>query len=725
MQETQSKKLEHMVGNPCPLGATYYKKEEDAELSDGVNFSVFSSEATSVTLLLFKTGTDTNPFVEPIILDKAKHCEFGFWNVFVKGIGPGIHYAYRMDGLQDVSKGSRYNQNKVLVDPYAKAINTCLWNRGNACDNSDNQATSMRGCVLDISDYKWEGDKEPGEVDKKPHTPLEETIIYEMHVKGFTNSSTSKVQNSGTYLGIIDKIPYLKELGVTAVELLPIMQFDETEPNYWGYSTVGFFAPHHAYCVSTEESNQINEFRDMVKAFHKSGIEVILDVVYNHTSEGDHRGPVINFKGIDNRTYYHLYSGDKQYYMNYSGCGNSFSCNHPIAQKLIIESLKFWARDMHIDGFRFDLGTILTLNPSGDIMTDPPVLWGIELDDKLTGCKLIAEPWGGNDKDGLYQLGTIHGYRWSQWNGLYRDCIRGFVKGDPGRVAEMATRIAGSPDLFKEHRPSSSINFITCHDGFTLNDLVSYNQKHNLENRDANSDAKDDGGGTNNNISWNCGFEGETQDSEVIKLRFQQIKNFITILFLSKGVPMILSGDEMKRSQNGNNNCYKFDDQRVWLNWDLANQNTEILNFFKKMIKLRKETYHLQTKDFYGGPSSASNARGLKDINWHGTKLGAPDWSDNNARAFSFTIAGVSQKEIAEDDAMKKKERFKDQDIHVMMNMYWEPLTFEIPQISGRNWSRYVDTFENENSEDILHSETTYLVRPRSVVVLVSRESNQ
>lgn len=715
MPKAQIKKIEYTVGDPCPLGATYYKEKK------GVNFSVFSSEATEMELLLFETCKDIEPF-EIIKLDKEKHCEFGFWNAFVKGIGPGIHYAYRVDGLQDISQGYRYNKNKVLVDPYAKAINTCLWNRGKACDNSDNQATSMKGCVLDLSDYNWEGDKKPGEISKKPHIPIEETIIYELHVKGFTNSSTSNVQNQGTYLGLIDKIPYLKKLGITAIELLPIMQFDDSEKegpqkDYWGYNTIGFFAPHHSYCVSTEESNQIKEFRDMVKAFHRNGIEVILDVVYNHTGEGNHQGPTINFKGFDNKLYYHLYNKDKTYYENYSGCGNSFSSNHPIVQKLIIESLEFWATEMHIDGFRFDLSTILTLDPAGAVMDDPPVLWSTELNENLTGCKLIAEPWGGDSTAGLYQLGNIHGYRWSQWNGNYRDCIRRFVKGDPGYAAEMAKRISGSPDLYEwsGHRPTSSINFITCHDGFTLNDLVSYNGKHNLENGENNRD------GTDNNSSWNCGVEGPTTNLEIENLRARQIKNFITILFLSKGVPMISSGDEMRKTQNGNNNGYRLDNDKGWLNWDLLDLNIEIFNFFQRMINLRKETYHLQTKSFYKGPLSESNTRGLKDITWHGTKLGEPDWNDYFARAFSFTIAGVSPEDISNEEAIENKDRFKDQDIHVMMNMYWEPLTFEIPQIQDRNWFRYIDTFEKDNSKDTLYPENTYMVRPRSIVVLVSK----
>lgn len=674
-------------GSPCPLGANFYKDK-------GVNFSVFSSVATKVSLLLFETCESKEPF-KTIDLDKNENCEFGFWNIFVENLKPGIYYAYRVH----TTRNSR-NNNKVLLDPYTKWVSDCLWNRGNACNDSDNVETSMRGCVLDVSvpESYWEGIE-------KPHIPLKETIIYEMHVKGFTNSPTSEVQHKGTYSGIIEKIPYLKKLGVNAVELLPIMHFDTSktgkEKDYWGYNTISFFAPQHAYCIYGEKSNPLDEFREMVKALHKNGIEVILDVVYNHTDEGNQDGPVINFKGFDNDLYYSLNS--KGEYYNYSRCGNSLSCNHPIVQKMILESLEFWGKEMQVDGFRFDLGTILTLDTHGDVLEYPPVLWGIELNEKLTDCKLIAEPWGGDGSQKLYQLGDIHGFRWSQWNGKYRDCIRNFVKGNSGIISEVATRISGSSDLYQYsgHLPVNSINFITSHDGLTLNDLVSYTND-----------------GQN---SWDCGFSGETQNEEVNNLRIRQIKNFAAILFLSKGIPMMIAGDEMRRTQSGNDNGYQLDDEQGWLNWDLVKQNSEILNFFQKMINLRKQTYLLQTRHFYTGTVPEGNKRGLTDISWHGTILNKPGWSDIFARALAFTIAGVPGENIKHPEDYKNPEIFKDEDIHVMMNMYWEPLTFEIPQIQGRSWFIYADTFENQISEDILHSENTYTVRPRSIVILISK----
>lgn len=685
----------HTQGKRYPLGASVQ--------NNGVNFSVFSSTALKMELLLFYTNKDTEPF-QIIELHKKDNCEFGFWSVFVENLKPGTYYAYK------VHRTSGNFSKKVLIDPYTKGIDTSLWVVENARieNNEDNTATSMRGCVVDMSNYDWEGVE-------KPHIMLQETIIYELHVKGFTYSHSSNVKNRGTYSGLAEKIPYLKELGVTAVELLPVMQFDETENNYWGYNTVGFFAPHSAYCLSEEEHNQVNEFRDMVKEFHRNGIEVILDVVYNHTREGNEEGPIISFKGFDNKLYYSI--NHKGKYNNFSACGNSLNCNHPIVQKLILESLEFWAKEMKVDGFRFDLSTVLTLDTHGKVMEFPPVLWGIELRETLSDCKLIAEPWSGDGSKKLYQLGDIHGFRWSQWNGRFRDCIRNFVRGIPGIIDEVATRIAGSADLYEKsgHLPINSINFITCHDGFTMNDLVSYEEKHNWENGEDNID------GTDDNLSCNWGIEGDSDNPETEKIRRRQIKNFITILMLSKGVPMILAGDEMRRTQNGNNNGYRLDNEQGWLNWDLLEKNMEILNFFKKMISLRKETYFLQTKHFYTGTIYEKHSRGLKDITWHGIKLNKPAWEDKTSQVLAFTISGVAPEHIKYLSNHIHKEHFKDQDLHVMMNMSAKPLNFEIPQVKDRQWFKYVDTFERENREDILHTENTYLVMGKSIVVLISK----
>lgn len=466
------------VGRSRPLGAVV-----DA---DGVNFSVYAAEATAVTLLLFDTFDSVEP-IDTIELDPRVNKTFQLWHVYVRGATPGVHYAYRVDGPRDLhGSGHRYNPHKVLVDPYARGITQHLWNRGRACDADDNVDCSMRSTVIDVEGYDWEGDR-------PPNRPMDQTVIYELHVGGFTKSPSSGVTYPGTFAGIVEKIPYLQELGVTAVELMPVFAFDESgvenlSPegtvlgDYWGYNPVAFFSPHPAYCHSAAAGNHIDDFRDMVKALHRAGIEVILDVVFNHTGEGNHLGPVISFKGLANDSYYYLLPRDKQYYMDYSGCGNTVSCNHPAAAKLVFECLEFWGRQLHVDGFRFDEGSILSRDPDGNPMIYPPLLWAIELSEPLADIKTIAEAW---DAAGLYQVGSFPGgFRWSVWNGRYRDDIRRFVRGDPGLVGQVATRLAGSADLFQPsgQLPANSINFITAHDGFTLNDLVSYNTKHNEAN---------------------------------------------------------------------------------------------------------------------------------------------------------------------------------------------------------------------------------------------------
>lgn len=449
----------------------------------GVNFSLFSEHATSVELLLFAEHNDPEP-LQTIQLDPVTNRTFHFWHVYVRGLQPGMHYAYRLDGPQDLhGEGDRFNKNKVVLDPYARGITDALWSRTAACTPDDNVRTSMRCAVIDTSKYDWEGDQ-------PLHRPTSATIIYEMHVGGFTRSLSSGCQHPGTFAGIVEKIPYLQELGITAVELLPIFAFDKQgvsqlnpvdgKPltDFWGYNPVSHFAPHHAYCLSPGESSHIQDFREMVKALHKTGIEVILDVVFNHTSEGNQLGPTISFRGLDNSTYYMLVPDDKQQYLDYTGCGHTFNCNHPVVEKLIAECLEFWVKEMHVDGFRFDEGSILARDEDGNPMAYPPVVWHISLDEALADTKVIAEAW---DAGGLYDVGNFPGERWAEWNGRFRDDMRRFVKGDAGLVGSVASRIAGSSDLYqsKGRLPINSINFITCHDGFTLNDLVSYNVKHN------------------------------------------------------------------------------------------------------------------------------------------------------------------------------------------------------------------------------------------------------
>ncbi|MEM6425943.1 MAG: glycogen debranching protein GlgX, partial [Cyanobacteria bacterium P01_D01_bin.128] len=525
-------------GKSYPLGATVYP--------NGVNFSIFSKQAEALELLLFESPEASTPF-QVIPLNLRQHRTFYYWHVFVEDIGVGQVYAYRAYGEFDPARGLHFDSDKVLLDPYAQAVvGWENYDRAAAIRPGDNCAQALRGVVVDSGTYDWAGDL-PLEI------PYSDSIIYEMHVGGFTRNPNSGVapQKRGTYAGLIEKIPYLRALGITAVELLPIHQFDNQDAppgltNYWGYSPISFFAPHIGYSSRKDPIGPLDEFRDMVKALHQSGIEVILDVVFNHTAEGDETGPTLSFKGLDNQAYYILDADNPAHYSNYSGCGNTLKGNHEIVSRLILDSLRYWVAEMHVDGFRFDLASVLSRSRSGHPMEDPPILWVIESDPILAGTKIIAEAW---DAAGLYQVGTFIGDRFAEWNGPYRDDVRRFVKGDKGTVANLAERIMASPDIYHEpdREPNRSINFITCHDGFTLNDLVTYSEKHNEANGEQNRD------GSNDNHSWNCGVEGPTGNVEINQLRQRQIKNFLTILLMSQGTPMLLMGDEVGRSQRGNN----------------------------------------------------------------------------------------------------------------------------------------------------------------------------
>ena len=683
------------AGSPHPLGATIQKT--------GVNFSLFSGSATGVELLLFDSHDSPQP-IQTLQLNPSKNKTFHFWHIFVKDLKPCTHYAFRVSGPWAPDAGLRFNRNKVLIDPYSRGNTKTVWNRGDACNDSDNVTTSLRSVVIDPEDYDWEGDR-------PLNRPIEDTIVYEMHVRGFTKSPSSHVLYAGTFAGLIEKIPYLKELGVTAVELLPIFDFDETVPvrtvdgkplwNFWGYSTMGYFAPHSAFCVSPEDGSHLREFRDVVKALHKAGIEVILDVVFNHTDEGNHQGPTFCFRGFDNTSYYFLVPWAKQYYMDYSGCGNTFNCNHPMVEKLIIECLRYWVKEAHVDGFRFDEGSILSRGEDGAPATHPPLVWQVELDEDLMDTKLIAEAW---DAAGLYQIGHFPGDRWVEWNGRYRDAVRRFVKGDAGVVGLVADAIGGSASLYESRSgaPTSSINFVNCHDGFTLNDLVSYNGKHNEANGEGNND------GVNDNLSWNCGAEGDTSDAGIEKLREQQIRNFATILMLSRGVPMFVAGDEVRNSQSGNNNAYCQDNEIGWLDWYKVEKHPDLLRFWKRIIEFRKNHPAVRKNAFFSGDS---NQRGLPEVTWHGTSLYQPGWNDSQARALGFTMAGF--------DA--------DPDIHVMMNMHWEALDFQVPAVAGRVWTRAVDTSLPSPSDiadpgmEVPCPVQSYRVNGRSIVVLVNK----
>ncbi len=694
-------------GKPHPIGAT-----PDAL---GTNFVLFSQDATAVQLLLFASHDAPQPF-KVITLDPDADRTFYFWHCYVTDVQAGMSYAYRVDGPSDLNRqGHRFNPRKILVDPYARGHAADIWDRVAACGPDDNVATSLRSVVVDLHAYDWEGDK-------PLNRPMHDAIIYEMHVRGFTQSPTSGVADPGTFLGVIEKIPYLKKLGVTAVELLPVFEFDPSEiggtnpvtgeplSNYWGYSTVGFFAPHSGYSVQPEAGVAIHEFRDMVKALHRAGIEVILDVVFNHTAEGNHQGPTISFRGLDNSIYYHLEPYDRQYYTNISGCGNTLNCNHPVVDKFITECLRYWVRHMHVDGFRFDLASVLSRGPDGAPMEDPPSLWHIELDDELADTKIIAEAW---DAGGLYQVGYFPGFRWAEWNGHYRDDVRRFVKGDKGLVGAVAARISGSADLYqaKGRLPVNSVNFITAHDGFTLNDLVSYNDKHNEANGEGNGD------GTNDNLSWNCGVEGETDDPAVERLRARQMRNFLTILMLSQGVPMFVMGDEARRTQMGNNNGYCQDNALAWLDWDRVATAGDLVRFTGELIAFRKSHPRLRPTNYFHG---RTNSRGLADLEWHGCRLHSPGWNDPASRVLAFTLAGFPG--TAHGDVVAE-----DVDIHAMLNMEWDDLDFDLPAVEGRRWYRVIDTgaaapddILSPGSEKLVDGDS-YRVANRSVVVLISR----
>jgi glycogen operon protein len=685
------------VGRQYPLGST-----PDAK---GTNFSLFSPHADGVELLLFDAHDDTEP-VHVVKLDPRVHKTFQFWHVYVEGVKAGTHYAYRVHGPNDPSRGFRFNNNKVLIDPYAKGNTKTLWKRGDACGDADNLATSLRSVVIDVSKFTKQ---------VFINRPMSESIIYEMHVGGFTKSPSSGVKHPGTFKGIVEKIPYLKDLGITAVELLPVFEFDNTEKrvvngqeltNYWGYSTMAYFAPHPMYCVNPENGNHVDEFRSMVKAFHDADIEVILDVVFNHTDEGNHQGPVYSFKGIANSAYYYLMPEQRQYYNDYTGCGNTFNVNHPIGEKLILDCLRYWVQVMGVDGFRFDEGSVLSRGEDGAPLKHPPVLWQIELDDVLVDSKVIAEAW---DAAGLYQVGHFPGARWADWNGKFRDHVRQFVRGEAGMVdgssmvGAVASRICGSPDIYQwsHHLPQNSVNFIACHDGFTLNDLVCYNGKHNDANGEDNRD------GINENLSSNYGVEGPSDDPALEGLRDRQIRNFAAILLLSQGVPMLLMGDEVRRSQQGNNNAYCHDNELNWFDWNLPKKNAHIFRFWKWMINFRKAHPVVHRARYFTGET---NERGLADITWHGTRPNQPDWSPQS-RVLSFTLGGEGS----------------ESDVHVIMNMYWEPIEFELAQVENFPWHRVVDT-ALDSPNDILEpgheqpvSVASYVAQGRSIAVFITK----
>jgi isoamylase len=676
-------------GKSFPLGATVRP--------GGVNFSVYSKSSTAMELLLFDGVDDARPS-RTIPFDPGQNRTFHYWHLFVPGLGAGQLYGYRAHGPFEPDRGHRFDPEKVLLDPYGRAVAMPSgYSRDAAARPGDNTAAAMKSVVADPAAYHWEGD-----VPLK--RPFSRTIIYEMHVAGFTRHPSSGVapERRGTYAGLIEKIPYLQDLGITAVELLPVFHFDEQEAppgltNYWGYNPVSFFAPHSGYSSRQDPQGPLDEFRDMVKALHRAGIEVILDVVYNHTAESDETGPTFCFRGLENAAYYIL-DDDGARYADYSGTGNTLNANQSIVRRLILDSLHYWVEQMHVDGFRFDLASILSRDESGQPLANPPILWDIETDPVLAGTKLIAEAW---DAAGLYQVGTFLGDRWKEWNGRFRDDVRSFVKGDPGTVSGLACRFLASPDLYahEEREPEQSINFVTCHDGFTLNDLVSYNEKHNQANGEGNRDGHD------HNLSWNCGVEGPTGDPEIERLRNRQAKNLLAINLLALGVPMLLMGDEVRRTQRGNNNAYCQDNETSWFDWTLLDRHAGVHRFFQQLIRFRLGL------SIFREERTQTLIQVLREsrLQWHGVTLNRPDWA-YDSHSLALSVAG-------------RRGLF-----HLMFNACWEPLEFELPPVAPGTWRRVIDTCLASPDDFCTGTEgpcpgvpgSTYLVQPRSVVLLIA-----
>jgi glycogen operon protein len=670
-----------------------------------VNFSVFSKHAAMIELLLFEDENAIQP-KKIIPLDADEHRTYDYWHVFVPDLRQGQVYAYRAHGPFDPARGLRFDAQKVLLDPYGLAVAVPVtYDRWAGARPGDNVATAMKSVVTDPDLYDWEGDR-------PLNRPFAETVIYELHVAGFTRDPRSGVPSNerGTYAGLIHKIPYLKDLGITAVELLPVFQFDAQDcppgkTNYWGYAPVSLFAPHQAYSSHKGALAVLDEFRDMVKALHHAGLEVILDVVFNHTTEGGLTGPTLCYRGLANDVYYIL-ERDRSRYADYTGCGNTLNANQPIVRRMIQDSLRYWVTEMHVDGFRFDLASILSRDEEGRPLQNPPVLWDIESDPLLAGTKLIAEAW---DAAGLYQVGSFIGDRWQEWNGRFRDDVRRFLKGDNGSVSGVATRILGSPDLYghEEREAEQSINFVTCHDGFTLNDLVSYNHKHNGDNGENNRD------GSNDNLSWNCGAEGPTNDPKIEALRNRQVKNFLALELLAAGTPMLLMGDEVRRTQKGNNNAYCQDSDISWFDWTLLERHGDIHRFVKTLTTFR------QRRDVAvkGSALSLNELLSRAHIEWHGVLLRQPDWSDQS-HSLALTLRSL-------------RGRFL---FYAMLNAYWERLTFELPPLPADHrqaWRRCIDT-ALDSPDDVRPWETapvvtqaTYVVQPRSVVLLVLALENE
>jgi glycogen operon protein len=684
------------AGRAMPFGATL--------VPGGVNFSVYSSRASAVSLVLFRRG-EPKPLAE---LPFPEEFRIGaVWAMTVFGLDyEDIEYGYRVTGPAEPSVGDRFDPEAILTDPYARLLSgRNQW--GAQPDWSDQYRYRSR---LAFDDFDWDGDA-------PLRVPPEDLVVYEAHVRGFTRHPSSKVQSPGTYAGLVEKIPYLKQLGINCVELMPVFEFDEFENsrlnpetgelllNYWGYSTVGFFAPKAGYAATGPFGMQSDEFKNLVKELHKAGIEVMLDVVFNHTAEGNENGPTISFRGLDNSTYYML--TPEGYYFNFSGTGNTFNCNNPVVRDYVLSCLRFWASEYHIDGFRFDLAAILDRDADGTPLANPPLLEALAHDPVLRDCKLVAEAW---DAGGLYQVGSFPNYhRWSEWNGKYRDTLRRFLKGDTGLVGDLATRLVGSPDLYSYRGAHASINFVTCHDGFTLADLFAYDNKHNEANGEDNRD------GGNDNNSWNCGAEGPTADPEILRLRSRQMKNALLLLLASQGIPMLLAGDEVGRTQGGNNNAYCHDSELSWLDWSLAEDNAELLRFVRTAVAFRRAHPVLRNREHPRGIDLVGS--GFPDVSWHGTRAWQPDWSDGS-RLLAKMRCGKHAPGGRQDD-----------DVYLAANAHWDAHELELPVLTdGRQWHLFADTYAAAphdvfapGTEPLLGSQQSVTIGPRSVVALVGR----
>lgn len=667
----------------------FYEMNGATAIPCGVNFTVHSCKATSCELLLYKRHSD-EPFA---VLPFPEHYKIGdVYSMIVFNIGiEDLEYAYRVDGPNDPKAGLVFDKEKILLDPYAKAVTgQSKW--GKRMSKEQHYHARVVKTNYDWGNFKYKA------------RPLQDLIIYELHVRGFTFDPSSGVKFPGTFEGLKEKIPYLKELGINAVELMPIFEFDELGSgrvvedtqlyDYWGYNPVCFFAPNTAYTAKNEETKEGNTLKQLIKEFHENGIEVILDVVFNHTAEGNDDGEMFSFKGFDNQIYY-LLTPEGEYY-NFSGCGNTLNCNHPVVQQLILECLKYWVITYRIDGFRFDLASILGRNEDGSPMNKPPLLQSLAFDPILSDVKLIAEAW---DAGGLYQVGSFPSWnRWAEWNGRYRDDLRSFLKGDGGFADNAVKRISGSLDIYnpEQRGDNVSVNFLTCHDGFTLYDLYSYNMKHNEENAWNNTDGADD------NRSWNCGAEGETDDENILKLRYKMIRNAAAVLFCSRGTPMFFAGDEFCNTQFGNNNAYCQDNEISWLNWNLKEKNKDIFEFFKFMIAFRKKHEIIRKR-------LRASAYGFTDVSYHTDRANVCNYN-YDTRMVGVMFAG-------------RKADGKEDIVYIAVNAYWENVTVQLPKLPmGYFWKLAVDTGSNtfgfNLSQDVVGH---WIMEPRSVVIMYAK----